>query len=236
MKRNSCAACNATENLHYHHLVPRSKGGSNKEQNLITLCIRCHGLWHNATWDHDHKALVRDGLEKAREEGVRLGPKPVKIGKPSSYLKKGDQPIDDVIFCLFHIDMMPVYKIKEMSWGELTVFKDVYSDTTEQMIDRAVNLHTYSRKVHFNWPISLNQRGEVRYTNALTQKIGRMRKFKNSDVFPFQLSQLDPVKAKKRREKESLRKNNKKILKINKEKRVTGEGVPEKLQKLVDLI
>ena len=34
------------QSLHAHHVVPRHKGGSNNERNLITLCAECHTLVH----------------------------------------------------------------------------------------------------------------------------------------------------------------------------------------------
>jgi 5-methylcytosine-specific restriction endonuclease McrA len=39
MKLALCAACGATDDLQYHHLVTRAEGGGDNETNLITLCI-----------------------------------------------------------------------------------------------------------------------------------------------------------------------------------------------------
>lgn len=41
-----CQYCGTTQNLEVHHLVPRSQGGDDDAQNLITLCARCHGDVH----------------------------------------------------------------------------------------------------------------------------------------------------------------------------------------------
>lgn len=38
--------CRSTRYLEVHHVVPRSRGGSNKAENLITLCSRCHAFVH----------------------------------------------------------------------------------------------------------------------------------------------------------------------------------------------
>lgn len=38
--------CGSTPNLHVHHIVPLSKGGSNKPGNLRTLCKDCHTSLH----------------------------------------------------------------------------------------------------------------------------------------------------------------------------------------------
>lgn len=37
-----CAHCGDTEQLHIHHRLPRSKGGSDELPNLVTLCAQCH--------------------------------------------------------------------------------------------------------------------------------------------------------------------------------------------------
>lgn len=41
-----CRHCGANQNLHVHHIVPRSKGGKNHPDNLITLCFDCHSKVH----------------------------------------------------------------------------------------------------------------------------------------------------------------------------------------------
>ena len=41
-----CANCRSTENLHVHHIVPLSLGGSNELSNLKTLCKGCHTRLH----------------------------------------------------------------------------------------------------------------------------------------------------------------------------------------------
>lgn len=38
--------CGHTRYLEVHHKVPRSRGGTNDEDNLVTLCSGCHGLVH----------------------------------------------------------------------------------------------------------------------------------------------------------------------------------------------
>lgn len=42
-----CANCGAEENLEVHHVVPLSRGGTNKRTNLLTICNRCHNQTHN---------------------------------------------------------------------------------------------------------------------------------------------------------------------------------------------
>ncbi len=49
---HSCQArgCKRTRFLDVHHIKPRSKGGTNRIENLVTLCSNCHGLWHRNGW------------------------------------------------------------------------------------------------------------------------------------------------------------------------------------------
>lgn len=50
-----CALCDSTRYLQIHHIVPRGRGGSNSEQNLICLCSDCHAAIHGTIlqdwWD-----------------------------------------------------------------------------------------------------------------------------------------------------------------------------------------
>jgi 5-methylcytosine-specific restriction endonuclease McrA len=41
-----CALCDSTEYLQIHHIIPRGRGGSNHEINLICLCADCHAATH----------------------------------------------------------------------------------------------------------------------------------------------------------------------------------------------
>lgn len=41
-----CQECGYFKHLEVHHIVPRSKGGSDDPNNLVTLCQRCHRKKH----------------------------------------------------------------------------------------------------------------------------------------------------------------------------------------------
>lgn len=41
-----CRECGFYKHLEVHHIIPKSKGGSDDSSNLITLCIRCHAKKH----------------------------------------------------------------------------------------------------------------------------------------------------------------------------------------------
>ena len=42
-----CQGCGAMSNLEVHHRQYRSRSGDDSEDNLITLCTRCHALIHS---------------------------------------------------------------------------------------------------------------------------------------------------------------------------------------------
>jgi hypothetical protein len=44
--RHRCTSCGTTRFLEVHHIAPRNEGGSNKPDNLTTLCSRCHRFLH----------------------------------------------------------------------------------------------------------------------------------------------------------------------------------------------
>ena len=56
-----CRVCGRRDNLHIHHIIFRSQGGTNETSNLITLCLQHH------TDVHMHKlTLVGNSNEKVR--------------------------------------------------------------------------------------------------------------------------------------------------------------------------
>ena len=75
-KYHFCAACGKGEDLQYHHLVPRVLGGKDEPSNIIVFCAECHQKWHGQGGDIKHNDLVREGIAKARERGIRVGRKP----------------------------------------------------------------------------------------------------------------------------------------------------------------
>jgi 5-methylcytosine-specific restriction endonuclease McrA len=72
-----CRVCQARvggigmlEAVHHHHLVFRSKGGSNQPDNILSLCVRCHHALHNG-----EIALSGDANARAAESGRLCGVK-----------------------------------------------------------------------------------------------------------------------------------------------------------------
>ena len=79
---NFCAVCGTTEDLHQHHIVPRSVSflmGEHKDNDeTITLCAYHHDIIHEVKrkrWD-THGNMVKHGLAQRKAKGLRVGKKP----------------------------------------------------------------------------------------------------------------------------------------------------------------
>lgn len=60
-----CIYCGSHEGLHLHHYVSRGRGGMGIEQNLVTLCWKCHRRLHDG--DTFIKNFCRDYLQEHYE-------------------------------------------------------------------------------------------------------------------------------------------------------------------------
>lgn len=74
-KYNFCAVCGRTDDLQYHHFEPYN-GHNTVPENIIVLCAEHHQMLHEQSGAIKHNRLVKDGIDKARERGVRVGKKP----------------------------------------------------------------------------------------------------------------------------------------------------------------
>lgn len=70
MKHNYCVACGVIEDLHHHHLIPKSRGGSNDDSNIITLCVNCHEKIHGV--NNSLITLSSITRKKKKQEGKRI--------------------------------------------------------------------------------------------------------------------------------------------------------------------
>lgn len=72
--QKKCINCD-DDAVHWHHVVPRAVGGSDRPSNLVALCGKCHGLIHDKRF-LNHGELTRIGLAKAKAKGKQLGARP----------------------------------------------------------------------------------------------------------------------------------------------------------------
>jgi hypothetical protein len=68
MEKKLCFECGIDGEIHNHHVVPKSKGGTK----TVPLCTICHGKIHDRNF-LNHKQLTIQGLANAKKRGVKLG-------------------------------------------------------------------------------------------------------------------------------------------------------------------
>jgi hypothetical protein len=65
-----CQECGYYKHLEVHHIVPKSKGGGDNPENLVTLCTRCHGKVHgfkkHIGGNHNHNRNHKHGKHRNR--------------------------------------------------------------------------------------------------------------------------------------------------------------------------
>ena len=66
---NKCKLCNKeSDNLELHHIIPKSRGGTNNKNNLIKICSKCHGLVHNVDFVNERGGLIKESIIKSEKE------------------------------------------------------------------------------------------------------------------------------------------------------------------------
>lgn len=63
-----CIICGSPEGLPEAHYIPRSQGGLGIEENIVTLCRRCHGLYDQSEERANLKAQIREYLQFQYED------------------------------------------------------------------------------------------------------------------------------------------------------------------------
>ena len=75
MRLDFCAVCGIKTDLHHHHFKAKFHGGSDLDTNMLTLCTKHHRELHGQNYrdNINHSKLTREGLQKAKKRGVKLG-------------------------------------------------------------------------------------------------------------------------------------------------------------------
>ncbi len=118
ISKDKCFECGEDKDIHYHHVVPETKGGTM----TIPLCPLCHGKVHGRDFMRI-KELQRVGIEKAKQRGVysgrRVGArsdmdkwvKKPKISKTIEYIKQGYKAKE--ISKIVNIHVNTITKVKQ---------------------------------------------------------------------------------------------------------------------------
>ena len=79
MKLKFCVLCGTKERLHHHHVIPKAQGGTDDEENFITLCRNHHAMIHQVspTRFNNFQVLAQIGRKNAMARGVKFGRKPL---------------------------------------------------------------------------------------------------------------------------------------------------------------
>lgn len=70
---DECGNCETDQDVEFHHIVPLSRGGTNKVSNLVRLCSSCHDSAHGRSRAGNFKELQAAGIEKAKADGRYKG-------------------------------------------------------------------------------------------------------------------------------------------------------------------
>lgn len=58
-----CILCNSSYGLHHHHVVFRSKIHSDREDNLVLLCFKCHDIYAHGKKEKAYQGEFLDYLQ-----------------------------------------------------------------------------------------------------------------------------------------------------------------------------
>ena len=87
MKLAFCCVCGITKDLQQHHILPAVWNSGNRSRNdlTITVCATHHDMIHEVQKNRklQHNNLVREGQQRAKERGVKLG-RPTKVTRELS--------------------------------------------------------------------------------------------------------------------------------------------------------
>lgn len=61
--RERCIICGSNQGLPNAHYIPRSHGGLGVEENIVTLCPKCHHEYDNGNYRKEYGILIRNYLK-----------------------------------------------------------------------------------------------------------------------------------------------------------------------------
>lgn len=91
---NECAFCGDDRVVHHHHIIPRRFGGSDAEENLLSVCPTCHAIVERTWNDEFYDALGAKQDDIDHEEQALLNATRVMNLLSKERLAKGG-PLND---------------------------------------------------------------------------------------------------------------------------------------------
>jgi len=85
--RTSCFECGSRDDLHDHHVVPRSLGG----KRTVSLCQDCHWAVHSKGSGPSIRKLTKQALAQKQARGEWVGGAPFGYKVENGKLAKGDK-------------------------------------------------------------------------------------------------------------------------------------------------
>jgi hypothetical protein len=92
VRTEACWECGKNEEVHYHHVVPRSKGGTR----TLPLCLECHGKVHNKKMHSSELVKASYARRRKQNPGVKFGADAAQIKKmvEASAIVRTEQAIE----------------------------------------------------------------------------------------------------------------------------------------------
>lgn len=70
----TCNVCKASDvELHVHHIIYNSNYGTNRKENLVTLCRECHESEHKTEFDFGENKPIKNTLEQFNSKLFAIG-------------------------------------------------------------------------------------------------------------------------------------------------------------------
>ena len=86
-KAGVCSVCYEKGLTELHHIVPISLGGPDSVNNMVELCLTCHGKVHGLPTYESRRMSQAAGIAKARVEGKYKGRAPTARAKADEVME-----------------------------------------------------------------------------------------------------------------------------------------------------
>ena len=137
---DKCANCE-NKGEHWHHIVPKSRGGSDDPSNLILLCLDCHSKAHDVSFKGG-RGLIKEAVERTKKDWTTA----------AEWWAENEDTI--VLFFDFLLDEQPDYYDFLLSGLKFEILRndDIYKVTQGIKPRTAIPLKkTHIKEVKYLW-------------------------------------------------------------------------------------